>query len=126
MKYLLDTHVFLWSLNNDRRLKNSLREILINPGNEIYLSIVSAWELGIKLKTNPGFKLNTSIRETFEISGFEILPITFEHVLPEYKLPLYHKDPFDRMLICQAKAESFTLITHDPKIWKYKVKLLKA
>ncbi|MBI2327134.1 type II toxin-antitoxin system VapC family toxin [Candidatus Curtissbacteria bacterium] len=89
MKYLLDTHVFLWSLSNSRRLKNS-------------------------------------VKEAFTISGFEILPIFFEHALGVYKLPLYHRDPFDRMLISQAKAENLKLISADPKIWRYNIPLLKA
>lgn len=126
MMYLLDTHIFLWSLNNHRRLKDSVKEILVDPENVIYVSVVSAWELGIKLKTNPGFKLKTSIREAFTISGFEILPISFEHVLGVYKLPLHHKDPFDRILISQSKVENLILITSDPKIWKYGIKVLKC
>jgi PIN domain nuclease of toxin-antitoxin system len=126
MKYLLDTHIFLWSLINDRRLKDSIKKILIDPENIIYVSVVSAWELGIKLKTNPGFKLKTTIKKAFTISGFEVLPISFEHVLQIQELSLYHKDPFDRMLICQAKVENLTLITSDEKIPRYKIKSLKA
>lgn len=126
MRCLLDTHIFLWSLTNDRRLKRSIKEILIDPGNLIYVSVVSAWELSIKLKTHPGFKLKTSVRKAFTISGFEILPISFEHTLQVYQLPLHHKDPFDRILIAQVKVEGLTLITSDPKIWKYKTSILKA
>lgn len=126
MTYLLDTHIFLWSLNNHRRLKDPIKEILIDPENIIYVSVVSAWELGIKLKTNLGFKLKTTIREAFTVSGFEILPISFEHALQVHKLPLHHKDLFDRMLIAQAQAENLTLITSDKKIWKYNINLLKC
>ena len=126
MKYLLDTHIFLWSLNNDWKLKSIIKEILINPENIIYVSVSSAWEIGIKLKTEPGFKFKTTIRKAFMISGFEVLPISFEHVLQVTKLPLYHNDPFDRILISQALVENLTLITSDSKIWKYKLKLLKA
>lgn len=126
MKYLLDTHVFLWSLNNDRRLKDPIKEILIDPRNIIYVSVVAAWEIGIKMKTNPGFKLKTTIREAFTISGFEVLPISFEHALQVHKLPLIHKDPFDRILIAQVKVEELTLITADEKIWKYKLSLIQA
>lgn len=126
MKYLLDTHIFLWSLNNDRRLKDPIKEILIDSGNIIYVSVSSAWELGIKLKTNPGFKFKTTLREAFTISGFEVLPISFEHALQVYELPFYHKDPFDRILIAQAKTEDLVLITSDPKIWKYNIALVKA
>lgn len=126
MKYLLDTHIFLWSLNNDKKLKDFVKDILTNPENVIYTSVISAWEISIKLKTHPGFKLRTSIREAFAVSKFEILPVSFEHSLEVHKLPLYHKDPFDRLLIAQAKAEKLTLITSDSKIWKYKIPVIKA
>ncbi len=126
MKYLLDTHIFLWSLDNNRRLKDSIKKILVDPGQVIYISVVSAWELSIKSKTNLGFKLRTSIKKAFNISKFEILPIFFEHALAVEKLPLIHKDPFDRILIAQALAENLTLVTSDKKIWKYKLPLIKA
>lgn len=126
MRYLLDTHIFLWSLNNHSKLKDSVRKILVDPKNLIFVSVVSTWEVSIKLKTHPGFKLKTSIKEAFEISGFEILPVSFEHALGVQKLSLHHKDPFDRMLIAQAKVEKLTLITHDKKIWKYDVSILKV
>jgi len=124
VRYILDTNVFLWALNNHKRLKTSVKEIIVNPDNEIFVSVVSAWEISIKLKTNPRFKLRTSIKKAFELSGFEILDINFMHVLDMHKLPLYHKDPFDRILIAQAKVEDLTLITADAKIKKYKVKTL--
>lgn len=126
MKYLLDTHIFLWSLNNDVKLKGSVKKILVDPDELIYISVVSAWELSIKSKTHPGFKLRTPIKEAFNILGFEILPIFFEHALAVEKLPYYHKDPFDRILIAQALVENLTLITSDQKIWKYKIPLIKA
>lgn len=128
MRYLLDTHIFLWSLNSHRRLTNSVKEILVDQGNVIYVSVVSAWELSIKLKTDPGFKLKTSIREAFTISGFAILPISFEHVLELHKLPLRkdHNDPFDRMLVAQTQVENLTLITSDEKMTRYDVSMIKV
>lgn len=119
MKYLLDTHIFLWWLNSDKRLQPSNKEIIADKTNTIYVSVVSAWEISIKLKTNAGFKLRTSIKKAFEIAGFEVLGISLEHVLSLDKLPMYHKDPFDRMLIAQAKVEGCRLITNDPKIKEY-------
>ena len=65
-------------------------------------------------------------KEDVKASGFEILPISLEHIYPLENLPLYHKDPFDRMLVAQAKVEDLTLITNDKKIWKYKIDVLKA
>ena len=124
MRYLLDTHIFLWWMNNDTRLKASGKEIIESKTNFIYLSIVSAWEISIKIKTNSKFKLRTTIKRAFEISSFKILDISFNHVLSLHKLPMYHKDPFDRMLIAQAKVEKCTLITDDSKIKKYNVSTL--
>jgi PIN domain nuclease of toxin-antitoxin system len=124
MKYLLDTHIFLWALNNDKRLKKGYREILTNRSHLIYVSVVSAWEISIKLKTNPRFKLKTSIKKALEISGYEVLDISLEHVFCVHKLPMHHKDPFDRMLIAQAKMEKCILITDDSKIKRYNVSTL--
>ncbi len=126
MRYLLDTHILLWFLDDNNRIKDDLRKILVNPENVIYISVISAWELSIKLKTNPDFKLRTSIRKVFSISGFDILPVTLEDSLAVHKLPLYHKDPFDRLLVAQAKVEKLTLITSDTKIFKYRIPLIKV
>lgn len=123
-KYLLDTHFFIWWLTGDNRLQSSTKDIIKNPGNIVYASVVSAWEMSIKLKANPKFKLRVSIKKAFEIAGFDVLDISLRHVISMHKLPLYHKDPFDRMLIAQANAEGCILITKDPKIKKYKVKAL--
>lgn len=125
MKYLVDTNIFLWYLNSDRKLKDSTKSIIVNPNNIIYVSVVSAWEISIKLKTNALFKLKTSIKNAFQISGFEVLNISLEHVLSLHNLPLYHKDPFDRMLVAQALVENCVLITNDPKIKKYRVRTVE-
>lgn len=122
MRYLLDTNIFLWSLNDDNRLKKSIRKILEDPLNEIYVSVVSGWEISIKHKLGK-LPLKTTLPECFEKSNFQILNINLEHILQLDKLPLHHKDPFDRILISQAKAENLTLITSDEKIWKYKQSL---
>jgi len=126
MKYLLDTHIFLWWLNGNKRLRRETKNIIANPTNSIYVSIVSAWEIATKLKANPNFKLKTSLKRCFEISEFELISLTLNHIFQLEKLPLIHNDPFDRILISQAKAEKLTLITSNKKIGKYKVRLLKA
>lgn len=126
MKYLCDTHIFLWWLNNDKRLKKTVRDILESPENIIYASVVSAWEIVIKLKTNPKFKLKTTVAECFQKAGFSVLDIELHHALRLEELKLIHHDPFDRMLIAQAQVEGATIITTDEKIGKYKVDLVKA
>lgn len=125
MRCLLDTNIFLWALNDDHRLKSSIRRILEDPLNEIYVSVVTAWEISIKHKTGK-LPLKTTLAECFEKSNFSILNINLSHILSLDKLTLHHKDPFDRLLISQAKVEGLTLITSDPKIWKYKIPLIKA
>lgn len=125
MKYLLDTHIFLWWLQNDKRLKDSIRTIL-TQSDTIYVSVVSGWELSIKLKKKSKFKLKSTIEECYQKAGFEILDVKLPHILYLQRLQDHHNDPFDRMLISQAKSEGLTLITGDEKIWKYDVPLLKA
>lgn len=126
MSYLVDTHIFLWWLQDERRLKYSIKDILSNPANIIYASVVTAWELSLKLRKKSKFRLKTTLNECFQKAGFGILDITLPHVLQLQKLKDYHNDPFDRILIAQAQVENLTLITSDEKIWKYKVKKLKA
>lgn len=126
MKYLVDTHIFLWWLTNDRRLKDSIKSILSNADNVIYSSVVTAWEMSIKMKKDSKFRLIATIEECFQKAGFQILDIQFSHVLQFQKLKNIHKDPFDRMLIAQAKVEGATLITGDEKIWKYDIPILKT
>lgn len=127
MKYLLDTHTFIWWLEGNKKLKISVRKILEASENQILVSVVSGIEISIKLRSR---KLNifTTVKKMFEISGFEVLNIDLNHVLEFNRLPSYpdHKDPFDRILISQAKVENLTLITSDPKIWNYKIPMLKA
>lgn len=127
MRYLLDTNILLWWLEDDKRLKNPIRQIIGNEANQIQISIVSGLEISIKNKLGR-LPLKTKVKDIFKISGFLILDINLNHVTELDKLPLHknHKDPFDRILISQANAENLTLITSDQKIWKYKVSLIKA
>lgn len=126
MKYLVDTHIFLWWLNDDKRLKTSIKEILKSRDNSIYASVVTAWELSIKFTKNSTFRLKTTIEDCFQKAGFDILDVKFSHILHLQKLEQHHKDPFDRMLIAQTVSENAILITGDEKIWKYDVEVLKT
>lgn len=122
MRYLLDTNIFLWSLNDDPKLKSTIRKILEDPQNEIYTSVVNGWEISIKHRIGK-LPLKTTLAECFKRSDFKILNISLDHILVLDKLPPHHKDPFDRILIAQAKQENLTLITSDEKIFKYKQSL---
>ncbi|MEK7559016.1 MAG: type II toxin-antitoxin system VapC family toxin [Patescibacteria group bacterium] len=121
--YLVDTHIFIWWLSEDKKLNKSTQKILKDPNSHIYVSIATLWEISIK-NTAGKLPLKTTITEMVSFSGFELLSINLSHVLNLGKLPIYHNDPFDRMLIAQAKAEGLTLLTDDRKIKKYDIKVI--
>ena len=127
MRYLVDTNIFLWSLNDDKKLQDEIKNVLKDPQNQIFVSIASAWEISIKNRAGK-LPLKTTLKRCFETSPFDTLNISLPHVFEFEKLPLYknHKDPFDRILIAQARVENLTFITTDEKIWKYDLPLLKA
>lgn len=123
--YLLDTQIFIWWLADDRRLKNPIRKTLTDSNYVTYLSIASLWEMAIK-KSKGKLKLSRSLEWIVNNSDFSTVAIELTHILELEKLPHHHEDPFDRILIAQAKSENLTLITSDRKIWKYNIKILKA
>ncbi len=124
MRYLLDTHIFIWWME-EKRLSKTLMDLLGDPRNKIYLSVAAIWEIVIK-HSKGKLKISKDIEKGVKNSGFIVLPIETLHVLETGKFPNYHNDPFDRILIAQAKVENLTLITSDKKIWKYKLSFLKA
>lgn len=124
MNLLLDTHAFLWAINNDPRLTPEARAAIVDGRNLVYVSAVSAWEIAIKrargkLQLPPGDYL-----EQLRLYRFTPLSITTEHALAVEALPAHHNDPFDRMLIAQAREEKLTLVTHDRRINRYDVKII--
>ena len=118
MSYLIDTHIFIWLMENSKKVSPRIKTLLSSPSINVFISIVSIWEIVIK-QTKGQLKTPKNIEESIHKAGFKILPIEISHVLGLKELPLHHKDPYDRMLISQAQAESLTLITSDVKIWKY-------
>lgn len=122
--FLLDTHIFIWAMEGNKFLSKSIRNKIADPSHEVFVSVASIWEIVIKRnlkKIQINFDIETSIRQ----AGIEILPIKVSHVLATEKLPHYHKDPFDRMLIAQTIVEHLTLVTDDVKMKKYDVKILE-
>lgn len=121
--YLLDTHALLWFLNDDPKLPPAAKK-RIGTSPEVYVSIASFWEIAIKNSIGK-LELHDSITRIMALCGekqLEILPIKAMHPEWLHTLPPIHKDPFDRLLICQAKAENMTLITVDENIMKYAVR----
>lgn len=121
--FLIDTHIFIWWMEQSKKLSQDRYELINNPENKIFLSMASVWEIIIKKSKNK-LKLPGDIEEGIKFSGFTLLPITLSNILQLAKLPLYHYDPFDRMLIAQAKGENLVFICDDEKIKKYDLKLL--
>jgi PIN domain nuclease of toxin-antitoxin system len=127
MKLLLDTHIFLWLISGDTRLSASLRQIIRNPENDVYLSVVSIWEAIIKhglgklfLPEPPEIYLPKQRR----LHLIQSLPVDEDSVSQLSKLPLLHRDPFDRMLISQALQYNLTIATVDNAIRAYPVSVI--
>lgn len=118
MRYLLDTHVFLWSIEGSPKLKPDTRNIVRDKSNIVFLSIISTWEIAIKVMLKK-LQLDIPVTKIFEDLEFELLPIKLDHVLALLKLPPIHKDPFDRMLVAQAKSEKLMLLSNDPQVKQY-------
>ncbi len=123
MKYLLDTHVLLWWLGGDKRLSDKFKKIIEDKSNIKLVSVVSIWETIIKVQAKK-LPIKTSIDNLIKKIGFPILNIDIIHTLELIKLPSIHKDPFDRMLVAQAKSEDCILLTDDENIKKYKISTL--
>lgn len=122
MTLLLDTHVFLWWRLDSARLKPSARRVIASS-NQVFVSAVSAWEAALKRGLGR-LKMEDPFGWMVTDSGFAELPLTFAHVEQFAVLPRLHGDPFDRMLIAQARTEAATVATHDPQFEGYDVSIL--
>lgn len=121
MKLLLDTHLLLWAAGEPRRLSRQARGLIANPGNELFFSPASLWEVVIKRGLRrPDFEVDARVlRRGLLDNGYGELPILSDHVVAIDSLPPIHKDPFDRVLVAQATAEGITLLTTDPLLSQY-------
>jgi PIN domain nuclease of toxin-antitoxin system len=118
MRLLLDTHVFLWAVTANRRLKSSVREFLSNA-DAVYVSAASIWEIAIKASLGKIEGDAASLADVIEGSGFQELPVSAQHAAAVAKLPLHHTDPFDRLLLAQAFLEPLRFITADETLAAY-------
>jgi PIN domain nuclease of toxin-antitoxin system len=123
MNLLLDTHILLWALADDSRLPAVVRAAVADGRNRVLVSAASSWEIAIK-KALGKLRSPDDLIEQVEHARFEPLDITIEHTLGVAELPLHHADPFDRLLVAQARADRLTLVTMDPKLQPYEVDLL--
>lgn len=129
MKLLLDTHTLLWWVWDSAKLGKQARSLILSDETLIWVSAASIWEMSIKaplgrLDRLPPFE--DELRIELEQSDFRPLAITFDHARAVSKLPLHHRDPFDRMLIAQARCEDLTLVTADRAIAAYDVRTIDA
>ena len=126
MKCLLDTSVWLWSLTTLERLNDKARDLLSNGENEFYLSAASSWEIVIKAalgKLRLPEPAASYIPRRMATQGIRPLSVTHIHALAISDLPLHHSDPFDRLLIAQARAEGMTILTADRAFEPYEVEI---
>ena len=127
MKALLDTHVFLWWIMDDESLTPYIRDFIADEGNDLFLSSASCWEIAIKAKIGR-LKLTENpekfIPDQMIANNISGLPIQLVHALHVYNLPDHHRDPFDRILVAQARIEKIHIITNDNIFADYDVKIL--
>lgn len=125
MRLLIDTHVLLWCLADDRRLKKPTRALLTSADHVVFLSAATLWEIQIKASIGK-LDLPRGFSAAVDALKFESLAVTAAHTEQLGRLPMHHRDPFDRMLIAQAQAEGLTLLSHDATFGAYDVDLLLA
>lgn len=126
MRLLLDTHVLLWWLANDPALPRAVREAIAQPSNETWVSAASIWEAAVKRNLGRLRFHDDDLKSALPESGFRPLPVTIDHALLAGSLPNHHRDPFDRMLVAQARLEGLTLVTRDPALHLYDAPILWA
>ena len=126
MKLLLDTHILLWAAGQTEKLSQSARACLTDPGNSLFFSAASIWEIVIKLGLGREDVIVDPhrLRKMLVVHGYTELAISAEHALRVHTLPLLHKDPFDRLLVAQARAEGMVLVTADAAVAQYKDSVL--
>jgi PIN domain nuclease of toxin-antitoxin system len=129
LKYLLDTGVWLWSVGKPSRISRNARDVMADSRNDVFLSAVTSWEVAIKAASG---KLHLPeppdlfVPRRMAAQGLRPLAVSHEHSLAVFGLPPHHRDPFDRLLIAQAKVEEMTLISADRMFDRYPVRLLWA
>jgi PIN domain nuclease of toxin-antitoxin system len=127
MKVLLDTHAFLWAITDDPQLSERARNILESGRNELFVSVVSLWEILVKVqiaKLPLPRPVGRYLQQQLATATMQVLPVTFSHVLQLEQLPLHHRDPFDRFLVAQSIDEDLAILTADPALKSYPAKLI--
>jgi PIN domain nuclease of toxin-antitoxin system len=127
VRILLDTHVFLWWTAADPRLPSRVKTRLLDPDNAFFLSVASIWEIAIKVhrgRLRLPEKLSPYFATRLAVYRIDALPVTLEHALDTAALPAHHRDPFDRLIIAQARVERLPILTSDADFRKYSVDVI--
>lgn len=125
MRLLLDTQVLIWSLLEPDRLHPTARDAIQDGANELFLSIVTPWEIAIK-KSRGRLDPPDDLDAQLAAKHISLLPISLQHTRAVESLPHHHRDPFDRMLVAQAQTDGLTILTSDRKIAEYQVAVMRA
>jgi PIN domain nuclease of toxin-antitoxin system len=128
MRLLLDSHAFLWFIGGNASLSTAARTAIEDNGNEKYVSHATAWEVAIKVSLSK-LKLQVGYHELFPgallANGFrELAALNFQHFEELLNIPMHHRDPFDRILIAQARVEGMSVLSCDPRLAAYEVPLI--
>lgn len=124
-RLLLDTHTFLWCLSDVERLSEGTCATIADPHNEVFVSAITGWEIAVK-RARGRLVAPDHLSVLVEERGFTHLPLTFQHAEQAGRLPMHHRDPFDRFLIAQARAEELILVTQDGHISQYDVATMEV
>lgn len=123
MSVLVDTQAFLWWVIDDRRLSGRARRAIAED--DCFLSVASCWEIAIKVglgKLDVPRPVDSFLQRQLEVNGFTLLAISLEHAAAVSELPFHHRDPFDRLIACQARHEQIPVVSSDPVFKAYGVK----
>ncbi len=126
MKFLLDTHTFLWLINElySFKLSETVKKLFLNPENQFYLSIASVWEIAIKVslgKLDIVQPIDPFISEQLQKNGIHLFNIRFQHAIKVAELPFHHRDPFDRLIIAQSLVEDIPVLSKDEVFDDYEI-----
>ncbi len=127
MRVLLDTHVFLWWINDDPRMSERARRVISDEGNDLLFSAASGWEIAIKAglgRLRVTGDLAPYLTEQLSRNAIGVLPVHLSHALRVHALPGHHRDPFDRLLVAQALVEDVPLASGDPEVSRYPVEII--
>jgi PIN domain nuclease of toxin-antitoxin system len=127
MKILVDTQIFLWAITADARLSKAHRGYYLDASNDLYFSVASIWEILIKTALGklpiPMPAVDYVVRQ-MSLNRLNSLPVRVPHLAELERLPAIHRDPFDRLLVAQARSESMAILSADPLLRKYEVRVL--